>query len=272
MNYKKISQISLIFFIALAITSPSFSFAIGNADAQAQRDAKKEEIQANRIEKTCTQLSSQADQIQARLTERISQLTQKRTELEAKIQQQITERTTTRTTKRAEIDAKRLTSWESLRANAETPEQKAAVEKFITAIQNAVKIKRASIDKIIADFRAGLKAEKSERKTTTDTALNDYKSSVSSLISQVKADCAAGKDAKTIRETFRNGVKEVKEAFKNSRKSPEKFRDDVTPLKETKKAELKAVIDNFQASIEAAKAELRAAFPKTTETTTTETE
>lgn len=283
MNYKKISKISLAVLIALAIVFPSLSLAMTPEELQAQRDtrrtenqanreAQKEENQAQKTEKTCAQISTQAEQIQARLTERISSLAQKRTEMEAKIKQQIADRLAKLAEKRARIDETKSLNWEKLRANAKTDEQKAAVEKFITAVQSAIKIKRDAIDKIISDFRASLLAERTERKTENDTALTTYKNAVASLVSQVKDDCAAGKDAKTIRETFRTGIKSARDAFRASRKTGEKFQADITPLKEAKKAELKTVIDTFQASVESAKSELRSAFPKTTETTATESE
>ena len=279
MNYKKY----LVAFTALAVVLPSICSAITpeelqaqKEERQAQREEQRAENQAQReeqkVEKTCTQLSSQADQIMARLTEKISNLEQKRVETENNVKQRIDERITNLAAKRAGWDAAKATNWEKLRANAKTDEQKAAVEKFIAAIQSAVKIKRDAIDKVILDFRAGIKIEKAERKNQTDTALATYKDAVNSTASQVKTDCAAGKDAKTIRETFRTGMKNARDAFRANRKPAEKFRADITPLKEAKKAELKAIIDTFQASIEAAKTELRATFPKTEETAETTTE
>lgn len=283
MNYKQISKKYLVAFAALAIIFPSVCSAITPEELQAQREekrAQREEQRAEnkarreeqRAEKTCTQLSNQADQIIARLTEKLSNLEQKRTEVENNVQQRINERIANRTAKRAEWDATKAANWEKLRANAKTDEQKTAVEKFITAIQSAVKIKRDAIDKVISDFRAGIKAERAERKNQTDTALATYKDAITSIASQVKADCAAGKDAKTIRENLRTEMKKARDAFQANRKPAEKFRADITPLKEAKKAELKKIIDTFQASIEAAKTELRAAFPKTEEATETATE
>lgn len=275
MNYKKISKISFVALMALAIIFPSISMAM-TPEEKAQREEQRSENQADReaqrTEKTCTQLSAKAEQIQARLAERISNLAQKRTEMEEKINQKLADRLAKLAEKRASIDETKALNWEKLRANAKTDEQKAAVEKFITAVQSAVKTKRDAIDKIISDFRASLLAERTERKTENDAALTTYKNAVDSLVSQVKDDCAAGKDAKTIRENFRTGIKNARDAFRANRKTVEKFRADITPIKEAKKAELKAVIDTFQASIESAKSELRSAFPKATETTATESE
>ncbi len=282
MNYKKITHLSIIAFVAI-LAIPSISLAVngtgpmGNQadreeikeERQADREAKKEEIQTQKTEKTCTQLSSQATQIQNRLTERIAALTQKRTDASEKIAAQIVERTTNRDAKRAAIDAKRAANWETLEAKAQTDEQKAAVAKFEAAVKAAVQIKRAALDKIILDFRTALKTQINDRKTTTDGALTAYKNSVASILSQVKTDCTAGKDAKTIREYFRTEMKNARETFRDNRKPEEKFREEVTPLKDAKKAQIKAVIDTFQASLEAAKAELRAAFPKMEEASET---
>ena len=281
MNYKNNSKKAFAIFVALAILSPSFLFAAtgdqstikaeNQAAKQAQRAATKEENQIAKTEKTCAQISTQADQIQAKLTERISQLAQKRTEMEANIQQQLATRLSELTQKRATIDSEKTLNWEKLRANAKTDEQKAAVEKFITAVQDAIKTKRTDTDNVISSFRASLLTERTDRKTENDAALTTYKNAITALVSQTKTACTTG-DAKTIRETFRTGIKSARDTFQSSRKTTEKFQADVTPIKNAKKAELQTIIDTFKSSIESAKSELRSAFPKTAETTTTESE
>jgi len=285
MNYKKISKISLVAFIALAIISPSISLAANEnmqnlkderkaeieakkEEMQAEREAKKEEREDQKAEKTCEQLSNQATQIQNRLTEQISKLTQKRSEIGENVQARVTERTATQTEKRAGWDTNKESRWEKLRAAAKTDERKEAVETFITAIQNAVEIKRDAIDKIITKFRAEVKAEIASRKGSNDTALTAYENQVASLVSQIKSDCSAGKDAKEIRSDFRDGIKQTRETFKNSRQTKEQLQTGISPVKDARKAELQAVIDTFKASIETAKTELRSAFPINTETET----
>ena len=170
------------------------------------------------------------------------------------------------TQKRATIDSEKTLDWEKLRNNAKTDEQKAAVEKFILAIQDAIKTKRSATDKVILNFRASLEAERADRKMVNDASLTTYKNTITSLVSQTKTACTTG-DAKTIRETFRTGIKSARDVFQNNRKTTEKFQADVTPIKDAKKVELQMIIDTFKSSIESAKSELRLAFPKTTKTT-----
>jgi len=276
MNYKNNSKKALTFFIALAILSPSLSSAaIGDraaikaenrATVQAERATAKEENQATKTEKTCAQISIQAEQIQAKLTAMISALTQKRATLDAEIKQQLETQLSELAQKRATIDSEKAINWEKLRANAKTDEQKAAVEKFITTVQDAIKTKRSATDSIISSFRASLSAERTDRKTENDAALTTYKNTITSLVSEIKSACTTG-DAKTIRETFRTGIKSARDTFQASRKTTEKFQAEVTPIKDAKQAELQTIINAFKNSIEVAKSELRLAFPKTTETT-----
>jgi hypothetical protein len=290
MNYKNNSKKVLAILVALAILSPAFSFAaIGDQSTtkaenraaiqaeraatkeanKTQKEANKEENQAQKTEKTCTQISAQADQIQAKLTEMLSTLTQKRTDMDAKMKQQIETKLSELNQKRATIDSEKTINWEKLRANAKTDEQKAAVEKFILAVQGAIQAKRTATDNVISSFRASLLTERTDRKTENDAALTTYKNAITSLVSQAKTDCTTG-DAKTIRENFRTGIKSARDTFQASRKTTEKFQAEVTPIKEAKKDELQTIINTFKSSIEAAKSELRLAFPKTTETTTVE--
>jgi DNA repair exonuclease SbcCD ATPase subunit len=287
MNYKKISRSAFAVLLTSTLIFPSFVSATledqaalrearkteieaQKAENQAAREAKKEAIQIQRTEKTCAQLTNQVEKIQNQFAEKISQFSQKRTEMEAKIQQQIAARISEITQKRGAIDETKTLNWEKLRASAKTDEQKAAIEKFILAIQNAIEIKRAATEKILFDFRAELQTEKNKRETENNAALTTYKNTLATLVSQLKSDCADGKDAKTIRETFRAEIKNAREIFQTERKQAEKFRADISPLREAKKAELKAVIDTFRNSVEEAKTELRAVFAETAEITETE--
>jgi len=271
MSYKKISKNLLIAFIALTIITPSFSLAVSEKgpegkqtdweERQAERDARKQEIQTQKTEKTCTQISQQAEKIQSQLAGKISLLAEKQVMAENKLASNIAKRTTEREIKRVAWDQERNERWAELRAAAKTDEQKEAVEKFILAIQVAVKTKRESLDQIILTFRTGIKEAINARKSGNSAALESYKNSIATISSQVAADCESGKDAKNVREYFRTEMKNARETFRNNRKPAEKLLDAIAPLKEVKKAELKAVIDTFQASIEAAKTELRASFP-----------
>jgi len=106
MNYKKISKVSLFAVIALIIAVPSVSLAVGGAGEQTKGDAPSENfqetkanLQEKRTEQTCTALVNRAEQIQNRLNERISQLTQKRVSIESNIQARVEKRIAQRTGK-----------------------------------------------------------------------------------------------------------------------------------------------------------------------------
>ena len=275
MNYKKLSKISLIAFLALTFVFPSVSLAIGNApsqeardarkaEIQEARDAKKEEIQANRTEKTCATITSQAEQIQNRLTERIAKLTQKRTETENNIQERVAQRATKRIERRTKWEEVKTTNWEKLQSKAQTDEQKSAVAKFIETMQTAVKTKNDAIDAILTQLRAEIQTQNNERKSEIDAQIATYKNAVASITSQVKTDCSAGKDAKEIREYYRTNMKQAREIFQNRERNREEFNAEIKALKDTKKIEVQKVLETFKKTVEDAKTELRTVFPSTT--------
>lgn len=275
MSYKKISQI-FVAFLAMLVVSPSISMAVGNgemqgqraankADIQAQRAADKEEKQAERVEKTCAMISTQGEQIQARLTERISQLTQKRSSVEARIKQQTQQRTAALTQKRTTWSGTRSANWEKLRSKAQTEEQKAAVEKFILAVQNAVKAKNEAVDKIISSFRTELQSKNSQRKSEIDSEITGYRNAVASVVAQMKSDCASGKSAQEVRSSFKANLQKARNEFRNEIKTRTRFGEEVVSLKNAKKIEMQAVLEAFKNSVEQAKTELRTAFPPASE-------
>ncbi|MDO9231638.1 MAG: hypothetical protein Q7U36_04155 [bacterium] len=275
MNYKKLSKISLIAFLALTFIFPSVSLAVGNAPSQEARDAKKaeiqeakdakkEEIQTNKTEKTCAMISNQAEQIQNRLTERIAKLTQKRTETQASIDERVAQRTAKRTERRAKWEATKTANWEKLRTKAGTDEQKTAVEKFIATVQTAVKTKNDAIDATLTQLRAEIQTRNNERKSEIDAQIASYKNAVASITSQVQSDCSAGKDAKTIRESYRTQMQQARETFQNRERNREEFNAEIKTLKDAKKSEVTAILETFKKTVEDAKAELRSAFPATT--------
>ncbi|MFA6160397.1 MAG: hypothetical protein WC678_04925 [Parcubacteria group bacterium] len=276
MNYKKLSKISLVAFLTITFVFPSVSLAVGNApsqeardakkaEIQEARDAKKEEVQENRSEKTCAMISNQAEQIQNRLTERIAKLTQKRTETQSNIAERVAQRTAKRTERRAKWEQTKTANWEKLQSKAQTDEQKAAVAKFIAIVQTAVKNKNDAVDAILTQLRAEIQTQNNERKSEIDAQIATYKNAVASITSQVQSDCSAGKDAKTIRESYRTQMKQARETFQNRERNREEFNAEIKTLKDAKKSEVRTILETFKKTVEDAKVELRSAFPATTE-------
>ena len=271
MNYKKISKIYIISFMALILVSPSISSAIGNADSQnkkdtikadlqTKRDEMKTGIQGQKTEKTCQMISNQAEQIKARLTERISQMTQKRTETEAQIQKRIAQNS---------VQMDKSPDWTRLRAAAKTDEQKAAVEKFVTAIQNAIQVRNEAHQKIANEYRAAVQTANNARKSEVDSQITAYKDQLATIGSQIKADCAAGKDAGEIRGYLKTELQKTRNTFQTRTRTAEQFKNELTPIKDAKKAEFQTALETFKASIEAAKAELRTTFQASSDTNAT---
>ena len=267
MNYKQFSKTFLIV-AALAVAFPSISLAVGNVGSQTQGETKKgvtqAELQEQKTEKTCTMLMNQAQQIQTRLTERISKLTQKRNATEDNIQARVEKRTTQRTQRQASWETKKEIVWDKLEAKASTDEQKAAVAKFIETVQTAVKTKNTAINSIITETHAALQTRNNERRGQIDSQINKYKNTVASISSQISKDCEAGKNAGEIREYYKTQMKQARDKFQNREKNSEEFKAGVNSLRETKKAEIQKIIETFKQTVEDAKTELLKTFPTAT--------
>lgn len=269
MNYKKISKIFIISFVALILVSPSISSAVGNAEAQAQkdtaktdlqtkRDAIKTDIQGQKTERTCQMISNQVEQIKTRLAERISQMTQKRTETEAQIQKRIAQGST-------RLD--KTPNWEKLRADIKTDEQKIAVEKFITTIQSAIQVRNEAHQRIANEYRTAVQTANNSRKSEIDAQISSYKDQLATISSQIKTDCAAGKNTGEIRGYFKTELQKTRNEFQTRTRTAEQFKNEITPIREAKQAEFRTALENFKASIESAKTELHFAFQSSADTT-----
>jgi hypothetical protein len=88
------------------------------------------------------------------------------------------------------------------------------------------------------------------------------KSAVDAAIAKAKADCTAGVDPSTIRETLKNSVKSAQDAFKAAAKKPADTQAQVKALRATRDASIKAAMDAFKVAFDAALAALKTALGK----------
>lgn len=186
-------------------------------------------------------VNKKSDDLKANFEKRSEMLSSKRTELIKKISDNRLKSDTGRTKRFSELEAK-----------AKTDTQKAAVKAYEAAVVAAVAKHRAAIDATDKVFLDGVISAVGTRQSNITAAAATYKAAVAAAIAKSKSSCAAGADAKTVRQTLAASLKAAQSNFSAARKATDKVRPNLDPLKEAHKAAIKQANADFRAAIKAA--------------------
>ena len=93
-----------------------------------------------------------------------------------------------------------------------------------------------------------------------DDAVAKFKNAVEAALDKAKSDCDSGANPETVRTNFKNSLATARKALVADRQSADKVGEQVKKLAETRRATVKKALDDFKATVEAARAELKKAF------------
>jgi len=166
---------------------------------------------------------------------------------------------------RLNSDQKRAVQIGKLMDRASTTDaQKAAIASFQSAVEKAVADRRTAIDSAIAAYRAALDKALADRKTSVDQATSAYKDAVKAAYAKALNDCQAKVDKKTVRKNLNADLKAAKTKFNTDRQSINKFIVLIAPLAKTRQQAINDAAKSYQTAINAARTDLKAAFPPKT--------
>lgn len=138
----------------------------------------------------------------------------------------------------------------------------AALEDFKKTVEKAVTNRRDVIDNATGDFRKSVDEVVASKKADVTTAIDVFQSSVDTAFKKAEADCADKADPKTVRDTLTTSMKDAREKLQESRRSFEKTSESIPVLAEAKKTAINEAMQDFTATIEKARTDLKAAFGK----------
>ncbi len=195
------------------------------------------------------------------------QVTNRITSLEVQRQRginKLTERRNTRNERALENQVKRdrnrTEHYAKLETRATTDAQRAAVAAFRATTELAITARKTALDSATQSFRQSLNQEITARQTAVDAAVNTFQSSRITAINQAKSGCAAGVDAKTVRETFHTNIRVAQAQFNNERQEIEKRKDLIEPIRVIQRQAIEKAIADFKTTMEKARTDLQAAF------------
>lgn len=212
----------------------------------------------------CTLLSGVSSTIRGRVNNRAAAVDEKKAELSLKVQERRAEREARWAERRDRRDARRAELYAKLEERADTDAKKQAGVAFKVAVEAAVQARRDAIDAAVVTFRQDFDAVHAARKESVDGAKETYRNSANAALDQAAADCESGDDRATVRETLRASLSTARDQLRSDRAGLLKFRDDVTPLLETRKAAIATAIEDFKAAMETARDDFKAVFAETT--------
>jgi len=197
------------------------------------------------------QIADKVSRLQSNYQDRLTAITQKRTNQENKLKE-----------KRDQWGANRDKRYTRLNNLATTPEEKAAVEKFIAVIESAVKARRTAVDAAITTFKRGVDAAIAARRSGVITATDNYYRAVKAALDKAKTDCSKTEaDSTAIRDAFVQTLKTAKTKLQTEKTAVDKLGEKIAALTTTKTTAITKAVDDFKAAVEAARVELLKVLP-----------
>ncbi len=207
----------------------------------------------------CQAIDQIAVRMQTDLTDKKAQVDKKRESLTVQAAERTDKRQSQLQEKRLQWDAKRQENFEKIRAKAETDEQKKAVEVYVTAMTDAIEVRRTANDAAFAAFRVDLEAIKSNIDQSVQQNLLATQAAVTQAIANAKAACESGQDVAKIKETLKLEMQAAKEKSKTSRQEALK-NEQFTAAVEKRNQAVKTNSAVFLQSTKAAREELLQVF------------
>ncbi len=205
------------------------------------------------VSKTTGEVSKRGGSSNAEWQKRASNIQTKRTEWLAKV-----------TAARAEAAKKRDENFVKLDTAATTDTQKAAVAKYKQAVLDAVTVRQVAHDANFVTYFKAVDALLASQKNNSGGDVAAFQTAVAAAISTAKASCASGASADSIKTALNAALKAARESFKGQRTQDQgTIKSQLETLKKTRNDANKKANETFKATVEAARTELKAAFPST---------
>ncbi len=271
---KKAIIISGMMLSAVIATQSVYAVAGNDADRAAARDDKKADREAMISEKKIKIADKKSEKVCERISKRIESMGKKTADREQLAQGKITQRLTQvqqkRTIGHEELlarremrDTQRQAFYDKLLMKAITDEQKTAVQQFETTIEEAVTIRRAAIDNATKKMQTDVDALTTKKQDEIDQLFADYKTAENAAIVKAKGACtdtSSETDLKSIAKTLNDDLKTARETFRSGVRDTRTMGSEIHVLTQRKKEAAQNAIDAFKVTMLKARVELQNAF------------
>lgn len=236
--------------VTLSLCLPAVSFAVNSPTPSGGNNGFCSRL-ANDESKVEGSISQRRDKVSSAWSAQASRLA----ELKQQAAQKVAE-------VRASVDAKRQQNFTKLEAKAKTPDEKAAVQTYETSVEQAVSIRRSTVDKARAAFNQGVMSAIDARHSEISSQMGDLVSGVDSAFATASSSCLGGESGQSVRQTLVASLKSARVTFVSERQNDSKIADQVHALATTRNAAVTAANNTLTASLKTAAQTLKAAFGK----------
>ena len=206
----------------------------------------------------CAALDRVGSKVDISIGERELRLAAARKDREAKLNEHFAERDMMRTANDDTWTNEREAWSTKLASLASTSAQESAVQKFITAIDVADKLRKAAVDLAISTYRTGVDKESADRQALVNGAISTFKTDTSAALMKARNDCASSSaDQEAIRAAYVSAMRIAREKLPKTVKLLENRADVLKPLAEARNAAVEKAINDFKNAVVKAKLELK---------------
>ncbi len=230
------------------------------AQVKEEKEADREILSAERQAKFCENFTTHLEEMQSRLTEKKKIVMDNEDNRAERLDGSRDTRDTNVIDTRQKQDEQRNAWYSKLEAAADTDAKQAALASFRTTVEASVEARRLAVDNAIETFRVAVDGAVSAKGTARAETATAFTTAVTAALDQAKADCAAGKDAKTVRSSFQAALKEAREVIQSDRNEVQKLGDQIRGFADTKRVAIQTATDTFHKTLDKARADLKTAF------------
>lgn len=207
----------------------------------------------------CARLDTAKSGLHGRLGTRREVVREKHGELRDRFLEKRDERRERRRERRDEWALRFEEHFAKLRENAETPEQKQAVEEFVSAVGSAIVARHTAVDAAAALYHDGVLAVREERRAAIEAAAEKFKVAVDAAFERAHTDCDSGATSETVRVALRTDLAAARETLVSDLRTIERPRDVLEPLRATLRDAIKKANEDFKEAVEVAREAFKAA-------------
>lgn len=246
--------------LALSAIAPSAAFAQTSTSARPDAMMGGVSVRAEVRNRICTAINARLDLVDSRFNEVRGSIRAHRDERRAGLDEKRDERAARVDARADASDSRRLGLYSRLEALADTDGERAAVAAFIKAVDDAVKTRRAAADNANADFRAAVSGAVDARRAAEESAVTAFRTAMSEAVLKAQQGCRAEDGGEEIRTQFQADVDAARQTFKDARRAVATVGETVRVAAEMRNAAIQNAMAAFKASLEQARADLKAAF------------
>lgn len=207
----------------------------------------------------CTRIDTITEQVQNRIANRDTLINSKTDERVTKIQNRFANLEQKQKDARKTTDAKRVLQFSVLEKRAQTETQKQAVADFEKTVTDAITNHQQTVDTTNKQFEDAVLGIVQSTGSTSDEAINTFKTKVSAILVQAKANCLKGTSVATIRSQIKSAILNAR-ATLSSTVHKNNSADSLVTLEQKRKDDITKAGTDFQSTLKQAEQKLKQSF------------